>query len=293
MSNAFRSYDLEVSGGSVIGKDHRRDGRNNQDAYFFKQGSGYAVALVADGCGSSRYSEVGSHIAVELVGSLLLEQALRFFCGRKEEEVATMPRPLPIWERVRLDAVSNIRVLSNQMGPSLSKSVNDYFLFTLVGALITPIESYFFSIGDGVIFVNGEMIQIGPFENNAPPYLGYEIVGSDAHSGADAFHFKVHRSLPTENLDSFLVGTDGVMSLVAAEAEFIPGKEEFVGPISQFWNEARFFTNPQTLQRALNLINREAVLIDWERQKVDKEKGHLPDDTTLVVGRLAPRREGE
>ena len=152
--SVIRPYDLEMSGGSVIGKDHRRDGRNNQDAYFFQQRGGYAVALVSDGCGSSRYSEVGAHIAVELVGNLLLEQAFRFFSGRKEEEIVTMPRPIPIWERVRLDVVSNIRVLCNQMGPSLSKSVNDYFLFTLVGALITPVESYFFSIGDGVIFVN-------------------------------------------------------------------------------------------------------------------------------------------
>lgn len=293
MSYGAVSYNLQLCGGSVIGKDHRRAGRNNQDAYFFKKSGDFTVALVSDGCGSSRYSEVGAHLAVELIGNNLLEQSLRFFPGRKEEDAVTLSRPLPILERVRLDVVSSIRVLANQMGPSLSKIVNDYFLFTLVGALITPIESYFFSIGDGVIFVNGGMIQIGPFENNAPPYLGYEIVGSDAHREPDAFHFQVHRSLLTENLDSFLIGTDGVMALIDAEAELVPGKEELVGPINQFWSEDRFFVNPQTLQRTLNLINRESVRIDWDVQKVGKELGHLPDDATLIAGRLTPKEEGE
>ncbi len=49
--------------------------------------------------------------------------------------------------------------------------VYDYFLFTIVGALITPEGSPIFAKGDGVIFLNGEEIILRSFANNAPSYL--------------------------------------------------------------------------------------------------------------------------
>ncbi len=150
--------------------------------------------------------------------------------------------------------------------------------------MITPQDTVLFAIGDGVFALNGEVITIPPFPNNAPPYLGYGLI-SDALSYMKLVdcQFRVHRQLPTPEVQSILIGTDGVEDLMAVADKFLPGKSERVGGIAQYWEDDNYFRNPYHLNRRLALVNHASIKPDWETRQLKKQNGLLSDDTTLVI----------
>jgi len=276
---------IEYASGTVTGRDHlyvgtgRRKvlvGKNNQDAHLIFYTEDYFIALVLDGCGSGLHSEVGSEEAAALL-MLAFNKYLMYHVPGEA-----------MFNRVRLDVLAEIRVRANGMGLSLSQTIADYYLFTVVGVYIDRSHTVIFSLGDGVFFLNGEMTDIGPFPGNAPPYMAYAITGSlgeQDHPKILQREFRVQAQIPTEDLQSLLIGTDGMLHMVAAENTFVPGRTELIGPVSQFWTDDRYFANAFAVRRRLNIINRDHVDIDWDTQKITEEAGRLKDDTTLVVVR--------
>lgn len=274
---------FQIAGGSVTGKDHRKGvPRNRQDAWHVEHGPRAVTALVSDGCGSGEASEVGAALAVRLTTTYLHRYLNRGF--RPNEEML---------ERVRRDVLSQLHVLARDIGESLSEVVNHYFLFTLAGVIITDEVSTFFALGDGVMFINGELIVLQPEAGNQPIYLGYALTGSALTDDNPAsLHLRIVRQVTTANLSHFLVGTDGVADAHARATRFLPGTDEPFGDISQFWENDRFFNSPVAITRRLNLMAR-----DWTRRLPEGrqviEGGLLPDDTTFVVGRLTPDTKEE
>lgn len=270
---------IELAGGSVRGYDHAHSGKNNQDSYCWLTHSGVTVAVVTDGCGSSksRASEAGAIIGARIIAARLLEQAVRYPHGDISDPY--------FWERNRQDVLAILRTLALAMGGSYTETVKDHFLFSVIGTLITPLYAVFFSIGDGVIVINDETLLIGPFPDNQPPYLGYDLLDPSQVPEQD-FRFQLQRVMPAESLRSFLIGVDGAATLITAEGKMMPGQSQVVGSISQFWLEDRVFTNPTFISRRLAQINRSVRLIDWQQQKLRDEVGLLPDDTTVIVGRV-------
>ena len=170
------------------------------------------------------------------------------------------------------------------MGGSKSETVNDFFLFTLIGVVISGNSVVTFGIGDGHVYVNGKPNKIGPFPNNEPPYLAYNLVETSLKDADPSLlRFQIHNIEWIDEVNSILLATDGLDDLIRAENKKMPGKEESVGPVSQFWEEDRYFKNPDMVRRRLFLINRDLSQINWEARKVSKENGHLADDTTIVV----------
>lgn len=263
---------FEMAGGSILGRDHRLVGKNNQDALCCIHARGYTVAVVCDGCGSGHHSEVGAQIGARLVANLLLREV------RHQSVESTLSHFETLLETARRAALKRLRLLTKEMGAPLSWTVNNYLLFTVVGALLTPHSALFFSLGDGFIVVNGEVLQLGPFPDNAPPYLSYGLV--ETHLAPELLRFHVQRLLPIAELNSFLIGSDGVGDLIEVEHKKIPGKNEVVGTLSKFWEEDRFFNNPDMVRRRLAGINRDFL------QGENRENGLLPDDTTLIIGRI-------
>lgn len=269
MDNQF-----EIVGGSVLGWEHRRIGRNNQDAYHWLVTKDAIVALVCDGCGSGVHSEVGAKVGAQLV-------AQAFLAVLKRMNPAT---DVDFWVQVRQVALLQIHDWISAMGGDYLHILRDYFLFTSVGALITPAQTWIFSIGDGAIALNGELTPLGPFPDNAPPYLAYGLI-QDYVEGLtpEDLRFQVHHQVATAEVQSILLGTDGVLDLVALEDLPLPGKDELVGPLAQFWQANRYFKNPLRVSRQLAMINHEAVQMDWDTMTLNRRGGLLPDDTTLIV----------
>jgi hypothetical protein len=285
---------LEIAAGSVIGKDHLRSRRPNQDAHFILRRPDLIVAVVCDGCGSSPYSEVGARLAVRWVanaiaasqdeGRLCLETAR----GRVLETMARLAETLA--GRPPARASDEARTPSFGVAtPDIVEIVRDYLLFTVVGAAITPEEARFFSLGDGALIVNEAPIALGPFPDNAPPYLAYSLLDSSLLTLDPALlQFQVHRRLPTAELDSFLIGSDGALEIEERADELLPNRSRAVGPLSQFWQEDATFTNPQAVSRKLALMGTDSQSVDWDARRIEKRPGLLHDDTTLIVGRRSP-----
>jgi hypothetical protein len=260
----------QLAAGSVIGRDHRLVSKNCQDGFYIFRDDRCTVGIVTDGCGSSTHSEVGAKLGARLVAESI------------QEEVWLNPEAIS-WQRIRRQTLAALEVLARQMGGNFVQTVQDYFLFTVVGVLLTGNRATFFALGDGVVIVNGVRYPLGPYADNAPPYLGYGLIGEvlrDQTLGDIPIGIIAEMSLI--ELDAFLIGSDGVIDLIAAAAQTQPGSTHLVGSINQFWTEESIFKNPELVNRRLKLIAR-----DWPHHNPDP--GRLPDDTTLIVGRRSPQ----
>lgn len=271
---------FKLAGGTVAGRDHLLDGKNNQDGYCFTTSptGDLIVAIACDGCGSCKYSEVGANLGARLVAKTIV----RVF-------KSPPPKAAEHLSQVKFKVCCDMKLFAEKMAGedpdvevNIDSIINNYFLFTIVGALITPTEAAFFSIGDGTLVVNEEQIPIGPFPNNEPPYIGYNLV----ETGIDRslLEFKLHRVLPTEELQSFLIGSDGAAKWDEPPKEGVAGqinptnKRDKVGALSQFWQEDRYFRNAFNVSRALAQLN--CITVPKRR-----EEGLLIDDTTIITGR--------
>lgn len=276
----------EVAGGAIVGAEHRRLGRNAQDSCYSISDEQATIAIVCDGCGSGQHSEVGAKIGARLVAETL---------RRSLPNDPSFTFTDEFWEEVRSNILMRLQNLALAMGNDEYcldiKIIQDYFLFTIVGAIITEKSARVFSIGDGVIIVNGSLQTLGSFANNAPSYLAYELL----FPGAVEWKFQIQPPILSENLDSILIGTDGVFDLIAAADRNIPGKNERVGDIAQFWQRDAYFNHPDLIRRQLFLINREITKVDWSSQQLVHQTGLLPDDTTFLVirRRQRPEKPGE
>jgi Protein phosphatase 2C len=263
MNTKEEAAPFEIAGGSVTGHAHVAAGRNNQDAFCWAAGADGLVGVVCDGCGSGPRSEVGAQIGARL----LVRAAARLLSSSLE--VADL------LEEVRQDVLASLRILAREMSvdaASFSRTVADHFLFTIVGVLVTARGATTFSLGDGLVVINGERTQLGPFPNNEPPYIGYALLPGAPDRGASGHpSFQIHRSMPASEVQSLVLGTDGAVELETAAERPIQGREEAIGPLSQFWSDDRFFKNPDMVRRRLTVLNR------------GPRGGLLSDDTTLVV----------
>lgn len=272
---------FEIAAGTIVGRDHVMVGKNNQDAFCWMNSRDMIIAIVCDGCGSASHSEVGAKVGAKLILEAIKKQVLIYRSSGSTSHIAENS----FWDEIAKDVLAELRILANTMSESISLVSRDYFLFTVVGAVITPLFSLTFSFGDGVLAINGDVTTIGPFPNNAPPYLAYSglLDMSFKKDCPELLKFQMHKLLLTEEVQSIFIGTDGVGDFIENQFSKIPGKDEPVGPISQFWEDDRYFKNPDMIRRRLFLVSRDYQKIDWEEQKIIKEPGLLSDDTTLIV----------
>ena len=288
---------FEIASATVTGLNHETAGKNNQDAYSLIATKELITAVVCDGCGSSPFSEFGARFGARRIARIIHNvcanyvafQSYRLSSGIWRENLA----------RIHSWTLQNLRKLAEETAEIVPKppdykgygeniinwrrSILDCFLFTVVGVIVTPFDTLIFSLGDGTYAVNGAIRQLGPFEQNAPPYLAYNLLGSEIKIESPYSRFELQEFMATEDVESILIGTDGVVDFMAAGERCLPGREEIVGPLRQFWEDDRFFKNPDMLRRRLAMVNKTSLKPDWNEKKMVRTSGLLPDDTTLVV----------
>ncbi len=265
MKNQF-----ELAGGSVIGREHLRVGKNNQDAYFWNMTEAGVIAVVCDGCGSGIHSEVGAKLGARMIVETL-HCLLKDGVHLEHEEV---------WQTIQQMLLSGLQQVVEQLGGDRTQTVRDYLLFTIAGVVITATTTAVFALGDGVVAIDDQVIQLGPFPNNAPPYLAYGLLEENI---SEASRLKTLQILPTDQLQTLLLGTDGMSDFIQVAEKALPGRSETVGDIAQFWQDDRYFRNSDQVRRHLALINREVTTFNPSSQQCLRQFGLLPDDTTLIV----------
>lgn len=294
----MNSLSYEVTAGSIVGKHHVFNknllvGKPNQDGHAWMKHDDLLIAVVTDGCGSGSHSEVGARLAARYLLTTIEHIYRRMQRSMEQEHVPIASTSF--WERVRQDLLAYIHMLTEKLTPEeipYAATLRDYFLFTVVAAVVTPDDTVIASIGDGVFSVNGEVHRLGPFEHNKPPYPAYALVGSEFSNKPELLRFTVHPVVPTAQLQSLLIGSDGVNDLIAAETLCLPGKQEPVGPFSQWWSDDRYFLNTDSVRRRLALMNSQRTQWSAARQCFETIPGLLPDDTTLIAVRHVPKKGG-
>jgi hypothetical protein len=298
-----------IAGGRVTGRAHQRLGHGCQDSLAWYAAAGALVAVVTDGCGSSQHSEVGARLGARLLASALVRRLER--AAAPDDAPGDAPGDVPgdapgdapddaidgapgeapgdaidgaLVTRACDDMLTHLRVLAQAMGGDFARTVSEHFLFTVVGAVVTPARTLVFALGDGIVAINGAVHFIGPFPGNCPPYPGYALLDAGAPL---ALSFQVTE--PTAAIDSVLLATDGAGEILAQPGRCLPGRSEPVGPLAQFWTDDGFFRNPDAVRRRLWLMSREHVTADWQERRLCRDTGILGDDTTII----SIRRRGD
>jgi len=283
----------QLAGGSVTGAQHIRLNRNNQDELAWWTDGSYVLGVVADGCSAGARSEVGSRIGARAVMKHIRSRLHLSGPGR---EVCPRVRLRSLLRQADRALLSDLELAADLLGGDRRQTVIDYLLFTLVGFVVTPQITCVFSVGDGVYGLNGAKTRLEPWRENEPAYPAYRLPGfGDIGIDRRDACLQVRACVPTGEFSSLFVGTDGVSDLMEAEHSCEPGSQRPVGPLSQFWQEDRFFANQFALPRKLANINRNVVKRTRTRSgwTLVRQNGLLPDDTTLLVCRQAPVPGGE
>jgi len=286
---------FELAGGGIPGFEHTQRssvliGKNNQDGWLTYESGDLMVAVVSDGCGSKAHSEVGSFLLTRLLVAEI--ERCWYEVSRPDDPFETrLADTLEAAKRSTLTTLGELsRKMLTRLGPhggraSYSEIVSEYLLCTLVGVVFIGDRAAFFSLGDGVIVINGELVTLGPFEGNEPPYAAYSLLKT--RWSEEELRIKIHCVMDVGELESFLIGTDGVLDLCDAAEKTLPGSVEMIGPLSQFWTDDRYFSKSGIRKRLARIQSRQP---NYSIPGNEIEEGRLRDDTTLIVGRRRKER---
>jgi hypothetical protein len=233
---------IRIGAAAVTGARHLRAARNGQDAAATWIGAGAAAVVVCDGCGSGASSEVGARL-----GARLFARALGARLDRESLEDA--------FAAARADVARVLEELLEHMPGDRCELVREYFLFTIVAAAVKGSDAAVWALGDGAYALDGDVRVLGPFSDNEPPYLAYDLLGSPA---AARFERTAARAI--------VIATDGAEDV----------------PLARFASE-RFVTHPDALRRELALLARAPEKIDWAERRVVRAPAVVQDDCAIGV----------
>lgn len=240
---------IAAAAAAITGAAHARSARNGQDAAVAWAGEGIAVVIVTDGCSAGASSEVGARIGANLFARAI---AARLTSG-------ATPSSREVWEDARADVRAALAELLERWPGDRGVAIHDHFLFTVVAAAVTRDASAVWALGDGVYLVGGETRALGPFRDNQPPYLAYDLLGEAAVA-----HFAVAPPC------SLVIATDGASELA----------------LEQFESD-RFVDHPDALRRQLAMLTRSTQRIDWDAQRIVQTPALVQDDIAVGIVRVS------
>lgn len=245
---------FQMAGASVVGKEHRRTARNNQDSLYTFANEFCFIALVADGCGSQPHSEVGAWLWPRMLAKKLAALSMPF--------AETMHPPYAL-DYACQAAAQSMFLLDEALPGELDETFGQYALTTIVGLYATKFEAEFLVLGDGIVVINDEVTVIES-PGNAPAYPAYGAVRPRSDVWPE-IEFQWRQVMPLDEVESFVLATDGASDLMAHDAlEGLPLQD-------------RFYSNPDRLRRHLTVLNGGVSPKPGD--------GLLSDDTTLILGR--------
>jgi len=300
--------------GSATGWHHLLTGKSNQDAWMVHQSKhpDALVVIVADGCSAMPHPEVGANLAVDILGRLILRAIAKGdFATDELDEIWTsciqlQEKVIASFNRLVKEIYQPIARKRKQLPRAYGEVVERYMFFTVLAAVMTETFTTIISFGVGAFAINGEIKKIhsqivGEKEN--PPYLSYHMQGRRYlfPPTEEYFHFQIQQVVPTRDVNTLLIGTDGLFHLINAAGQPIPGcRKRIIGPLSQVWEDNRFMQKQKGNfgeDTALNIWLRSLAAATAKRVIKPVIGGTLPiapsknypavmfDDTTLVVFR--------
>jgi hypothetical protein len=237
---------ISAASAAVTGARHLRVPRNGQDAAATWVGDGCGAIIVCDGCSAGAYSEVGARLASQFVIAHL-------------EQLLPTERPdEALWSVIRADLGAELGRLVEAMPGDGVAVLHDHFLFTIVAAAWRGNEVAVWALGDGAYALGDRVCTLGPFEDNMPPYLAYDLLRTQ---------HPAHFVLTDASCGSVMVATDGIADI----------------GFDAFLDLDRYFANPDALRRQLVTRARSSELVDWDERRIVRTPALLQDDGAIAV----------
>lgn len=200
----------KVVGASVTGDSHIQNSSPCQDSCFYyvtsdAAGNAFLVALVSDGAGSAQFGEVGSEIACEIGGKILLE---RVETAGEQALVPTSATQMLDCIRAEIDKAATQREVTPRA-----------LACTLLGAVVGPTQALYFQVGDGAIVARtGEHLST-VFWPESGDYANMTYFVTD-ESVAD--HFRAEVRDATDEVSLFSDGLQRMALIFATESTHEP-----------------------------------------------------------------------
>jgi hypothetical protein len=236
---------ISARAAAVSGARHLRMARNGQDAAATWVGDDAGAIVVCDGCGSGASSEVGARLGAQLV---IAAVAARLRRGEP---------PRALWGGVRTQVAALIGQLAEAMPGDRATAIRDHFLFTIVAAAARGDHACVWAIGDGAYATGDQVRVLGPFADNQPPYLAYDLLDMPQPARLEVIDPRA---------GSVAVATDGAAELGLAEIL-----------------DHATLAHGDGLRRRLAVLARSGERIDWEARRVVRAPAALQDDGAIAV----------
>jgi hypothetical protein len=237
---------IRAAAAAVIGARHQRDARNGQDAAAVWAGEAAAAIVVCDGCSAGASSEVGARLGARLVVRVLAD---RLAAGAR-------PSDGELWAAVRADVGRDLAAIADRVG---DRAIHEHLLFTIVAAAATRDDAAVWLLGDGAYAFGDEQHVVGPFADNQPPYLAYDLLGDPRPAQL--------MSAPRD-CAAIAIATDGALELGDSLTRFAA---------------PRFLVHPDKLRRELAVRARGGERIDWDARRIVRVPAPLQDDCAVAV----------
>lgn len=257
----MQRLDVSARAAAVLGASHLARARNGQDAAACWSEGPLGVAVVCDGCGSTEAAELGALLVSQRACAML---ARRLLAGESlasatpwQEWRAELAHELARLARDFCPRPGATHELTDEQRAALARSL----LCTLLIAVAEPEHVSLWALGDGALIADDELTMLGPFANNAPPYLAYDLLGPPRPA--------LFLSRPRGERGVVAVATDGAAALGAQ-----------LGALVQ---EPRIREHPDALRRALALAARPGERIVWSERRVERTPAPLQDDAAVAV----------
>ena len=163
-----------------------------------------------------------------------------------------------MWAAVRDEVVAQLGSLASAMYGDFAQIVHEHFLFTVVAAAVAGDDAAVWALGDGAYTIEGRTQVLGPFADNQPPYLAYDLLdmGQPAHIATTS----------AVRGGAIVVATDGVAEL-GLDAIAIE----------------RSLAHPDALRRRLAVLARGTEKIEWDARRVVRAPAPLQDDGAVAI----------
>lgn len=226
LTNEFTAQFAAFSG-SILGRDHAHAHRGCQDACSLHSSPAGAVLVVADGCSSGPFTEVGAHLGAAWIA----RHALAY-------DVAA-PGAL---DALAGDLLTYLQLIAAGLAPghdgALARAVHDYLLFGFLAAVVTPDTACVFGAGDGLFAIDGAETILDPGPDNAPSYVAYALLGRPSP-------MRMHATRATASLRSIVLATDGAIPLTRAHGS---------GELEEIATNVRYTRNASLLRKRLVVL---------------------------------------
>lgn len=226
---------MKIADASIIGSIHRNLNYNNQDALHIIEEENFTIGIVADGCGSGSYSEVGARLGVSFIANYIHQSLLE---GKN-------------WKNDLAQKIANYTQHLSDLHTNNTRSfVHDFCLYTIIGVVIQKGKVTFFSSGDGIFGIGNDLNIID--QNNRPKYINNHFL-KDEKSQFEFWEKEVN------NNEFIFIGTDGVEDFIEGIKK---GEVEEYKSFYQFLTDENMYKNPVFFSKLFEKYSQQELLRD-------------------------------